>query len=240
MPQDTVDLESRKTIRSFVLRQGRITKAQQLAFENYWQHYGIDFTGELLNIENIFQNNNKQIIVEIGFGNGKSLAQMAFENPNTNYIGVEVHGPGVGSLLIEIDRLKLTNIKCFHHDAIEIFNIMLPDNCINGLQLFFPDPWPKKKHHKRRIVKPEFLDLVLLKLVDTGRFHMATDWWPYAEDAMEVLTDYKGLQNEMDKGEFSPRPKFRPKTKFEERGENLGHGVWDLIFQKDLSYKEKV
>ena len=233
-PEEINELKNKKTIRSFVLRQGRMTKAQQLAFENSWQQYGIDYSGELINLNDCFENSNQKTIVEVGFGNGKSLAQMAYENPKTNYLGIEVHGPGVGSLLIEIERLQLKNIKCFHHDAIEVFTTMLPDNSINGLQLFFPDPWPKKKHHKRRIVKPEFLDLILTKFVDEGRFHMATDWWPYAEDAMEVLSAYKGLRNEIGEGKFAPRPIFRPKTKFEARGENLGHGVWDLMFQKEV------
>lgn len=229
---EETQIKNRKSIRSFVLRQGRMTKAQQHAFEKSWDCFGLEFTGSLLNLQTCFQNNNTQIVVEIGFGNGKSLAQMAYDNPNINYIGIEVHGPGVGSLLIEIERLKLTNIKCFHHDAIEVFSAMLPDNSLSGLQLFFPDPWPKKKHHKRRIVKLEFLALVYEKFVDGGRFHMATDWLPYAEDAMEVLTSYKGLKNEFGENSYAPRPSFRPKTKFEERGEKLGHGVWDLMFIK--------
>lgn len=224
--------EHRKGIRSFVLRQGRITKAQELAFENSWPKYGLEYTAQLIDINTCFNNDNTKFMVEIGFGNGKSLAQMAQENPSINYIGIEVHGPGVGAILMEIERLQLNNLKCFQHDAIEVLENMIPNDSLNGLQLFFPDPWPKKKHHKRRIVKPDFLDLILKKFKESARFHMATDWQPYAEDAMEVLSEHQGLRNEFGVGEYAPRPEFRPKTKFEQRGENLGHGVWDLMFLK--------
>jgi len=148
---------NQKSIRSFVLRQGRITKAQEQAFKDNWPKYGLEYTGQMLNLNEYFDNSNEQTIVEIGFGNGKSLATMAFENPTVNYVGIEVHGPGVGALLMEIERLQLNNLKCLHHDAIEVLTNMLPDDSINGLQLFFPDPWPKKKHHKRRIVKQKLL-----------------------------------------------------------------------------------
>lgn len=227
--------EHRKPIRSFVLRQGRITKAQILAFEKNWPKYGLEYTGQVIDINSCFENNNADLIVEIGFGNGKSLAKMAQENPSVNYLGIEVHGPGVGAMLMEIENLQLNNIKCFQHDAIDVLNNMLPDNSLSGLQLFFPDPWPKKKHHKRRIVKSEFLDLLLKKFKNNARFHMATDWQAYAEDAMEVLSAHKGLYNEFGEGKYAPRPEHRPKTKFEQRGENLGHGVWDLMFLKTSS-----
>lgn len=222
----------RKGIRSFVLRQGRMTKAQEVAFEKMWPLAGLDYQETEIDLAKAFDNDNEQFIVEIGFGNGKSLAEMAASSPNINYLGIEVHTPGVGSLLMEVEQLKLNNLKCIRHDAIEVLENMLPKNSLNGVQLFFPDPWPKKKHHKRRIVKPEFLDLILRCLKQGGRFHMATDWWPYAEDAMEVITAYTSFENESGSGKFSQRPEFRPRTKFEARGENLGHGVWDLMFKK--------
>lgn len=225
-------VENRRSIRSFVLRQGRMTKAQQLAFETQWEKSGIDFKQENVDIKKIFNNDNQELIVEIGFGNGKSLAQMALENPHKNYLGIEVHKPGVGALLIEVEKNQLTNVKCINHDAIEVLKHMMLDNSIDAVQLFFPDPWPKKKHRKRRIVKQDFLNLLTQKLKSKGYFHMATDWQPYAEDAMEVLGSYNGLLNRAGKNNFSPKPEFRPKTKFEQRGENLGHGVWDLIFDK--------
>ncbi len=233
-PQDSnsEQVSHRKGIRSYVLRQGRMTKAQELAFESAWPKFGIDYQNQTLDMKETFDAPEQPLVLEIGFGNGKSLADMAEENPELNYLGVEVHGPGVGSLLMEIESRSLSNLRCMRHDAIEVLQNMLPEQSLETVQLFFPDPWPKKKHHKRRIVKKEFLGLVTSRLKSGGRFHMATDWWPYAEDAMEVLSAYEGLSNTMGEGQFSERPVHRPKTKFETRGENLGHGVWDLIFQK--------
>ena len=227
MPNES---DNKRSIRSFVLRQGRMTKAQQQAFENNWQHYGIEYSEAVLDLGSHFSNPEQELVLEIGFGNGKSLAEMAQQSPEKNFIGIEVHGPGVGALLIEIEQRSLKNIKCIQHDAIEVLTHMIADNSVNAVQLFFPDPWPKKKHHKRRIVKNEFLNLLHQKLAANGRFHMATDWWPYAEDAMEVLSAYPNFINEYGETTFSKRPEFRPKTKFEERGERLGHGVWDLMF----------
>jgi tRNA (guanine-N7-)-methyltransferase len=224
--------ENKKSIRSFVLRQGRMTKGQQAAFDNSWQQYGIDYTDTVIDIAKQYKNHENPLIVEIGFGNGKSLIEMAQSFPDKNYLGIEVHKPGVGALLIEVERLSLENLKCIHHDAVEVLTDMFSDESIDAIQLFFPDPWPKKKHHKRRIVQKDFLSLLTKKLKPSAYFHMATDWQPYAEDAMEVLSAYPGLKNTQADMGFSPRPDFRPKTKFEARGESLGHGVWDLIFEK--------
>jgi len=222
----------RKGIRSFVLRQGRMTKAQELAYEKIWPIAGIEYQKAELNLNNLFDNDNVRCVVEIGFGNGKSLAQMACDSSETNYIGIEVHTPGVGSLLMEVEKHTLNNLKCIRHDAIEVLQNMLPLDGLDGVQLFFPDPWHKKKHHKRRIVNKEFLDLILQRLKTGGRFHMATDWQPYAEEALELINNHEGFANELDDLGFSTRPEFRPVTKFETRGENLGHGVWDLLFIK--------
>lgn len=223
---------TKRSIRSFVLRQGRMTQGQHQALDKYWNNYGVDFSERLVDLDKLFSNNNEKLVLEIGFGNGKSLAEMAWNHPDINYVGIEVHKPGVGALLMEIERLQLTNLRCIHHDAIEVLEHMIADNCLDTVQLFFPDPWPKKKHHKRRIVNKGFLDLVTAKLKSNGCFLMATDWWPYAEDAMELLMEFRGLKNHADGKKFSQRPASRPKTKFEQRGEKLGHGVWDLVFVK--------
>jgi len=172
------------------------------------------------------------IIVEIGFGNGDSLAKMAAANPDTDYIGIEVHRPGVGHLMMLLDLQGLTNVRIYCHDAIDILEHKLPDASLTGVHLFFPDPWPKKKHHKRRIVRPSFITLLLKKLKVGGYFHAATDWENYAENMLEVLSADAGLLNSSETGDYCPRPEYRPLTKFEQRGLRLGHGVWDLIFTK--------
>ncbi len=223
-----------RTVRSFVLRQGRMTKAQEQALEQLWPKFGLEFKKEALNFSALFENHAAKLIVEIGFGNGKSLAQMAANAPDKNFIGIEVHKPGVGALLMEIEKLQLSNLRCINHDALEVFEHMFPDNSIDGINLFFPDPWPKKRHHKRRIVKTEFLNLLAKKMKVGARFHMATDWQAYAEDAMEVLSTFDAFENESVSGQFSEKPDYRPKTRFEQRGENLGHGVWDLLFRRSV------
>ncbi len=219
-----------RPIRSFVLRQGRLTPGQQRAFDTLWPLYGIEYTTEILNLTNLFGNDNPTF-VEIGFGNGESLAQMAAANPQQNYLGIEVHGPGVGHLLIKIEELGLTNIRIMKHDAIEVLNNCLADASLQGLFLFFPDPWHKKRHHKRRILNPEFLTHLYRVIKPGGFFHAATDWEDYAVQMMEVLSEAsKQFQNSAGKGNYTPRPAYRPLTKFEQRGHRLGHGVWDLIF----------
>lgn len=221
-----------RKVRSFVLRQGRSTRAQDYALEKLWPIFGLECDQNLLDYSALFNNPQAKLILEIGFGNGHSLAQMANENPQNNYIGIEVHRPGVGALLNEIQRFGLSNIRCFHHDAIEVLKKNIPDNSFDCIQLFFPDPWPKTKHYKRRLVKSEFLDLLARKLKKDGVFHMATDWQDYARDAMKVLTAHQQFENTEPGLNFSFRPETRPKTRFEKRGENLGHDVFDLIFKK--------
>jgi tRNA (guanine-N7-)-methyltransferase len=221
-----------RKIRSFVLRQGRSTRGQDYALENLWPIFGLVCDESQLDYSTIFKNPQAKLILEIGFGNGHSLAQMAKENPENNYIGIEVHRPGVGALLNEIERLGLTNIRCFHHDAIEVLKKNIPDNSLDAIQLFFPDPWPKTKHYKRRLVKSEFLDLLATKIKKGGVFHMATDWQDYAKDAMKILIAHQQFENTQQGMGYSPRPEGRPKTRFEQRGEDLGHGVFDLIFKK--------
>lgn len=223
------ELKKRK-IRSFVLRQGRMTTSQQQALENHWSTYGLDPT-KPLDIKEAF-GRNSDTVLEIGFGNGASLAQMAEAQPELNFIGIEVHTPGVGHLLIEIQKRGLTNIRIYEHDAIEVLDNCIADASLNKVQLFFPDPWHKKRHHKRRIVKTEFADTLHRKLQANGLWHIATDWEDYAEHCLEVLEPYPHFENIAGEEKFVPRPDTRPLTKFEKRGHRLGHGVWDLMYKK--------
>jgi tRNA (guanine-N7-)-methyltransferase len=218
-----------RTIRSYVLREGRLTTGQQHAFATLWPKWGIDFDpSHPLVPQQIFGNDNP-VVMEIGFGNGESLAHYARHHPQTNYLGVEVHGPGVGHLLIRIDELGLINLRLLKHDAIEVLHVM-PDACLQGIMLFFPDPWHKKRHHKRRILKPEFVSELARVIRPGGFFHAATDWENYSEQMMEVLSASPDFSNSAGAGKFSARPDERPLTKFEQRGQRLGHGVWDLVF----------
>ncbi len=217
-------------IRSFIRRQGRLTPGQEVALDQHWSQYGLE--PELdYDFSQVF-GRQAPLIVEIGFGNGDSLAKMAAANPDHDYIGIEVHKPGVGHLLILLHEQGLTNVRVYCHDAIEILEQKIPDHSLAGLHLFFPDPWHKKKHHKRRIVRPSFVDLLNKKLQVGGYFHAATDWQHYAESMLEVLSASEGLKNTSLTQDYCERPDYRPLTKFEQRGLRLGHGVWDLIFSK--------
>ena len=220
-----------RRIRSFVKREGRLTPGQQRAIDNLWSSFGVDLENHQLNLQALFGNDHP-ITLEIGFGNGESLITMAKAEPNRNFIGIEVHRPGVGRLLHRIDEEGLTNIRCLNDDAVEVLEQMIPDNSLDRLQLFFPDPWHKKRHHKRRIVSDKWVQLVQRKLIQGGILHMATDWEHYAESTLEVMSEAEGYQNLADDNHYVPRPDSRPLTKFEERGHRLGHGVWDLMFQK--------
>lgn len=217
-------------IRSFIRRQGRATAGQKQALESHWDKYCLspqaDFETRLA------FGRQAPLIVEIGFGNGDSLAAMAEAHPEINYLGIEVHRPGVGHLIMLLEQRGITNVRIFHHDAIEILEQKIPDHSLAGLHLFFPDPWHKRRHHKRRIVRPSFLDLLNKKLAVDGYFHAATDWQDYAKEMLKTLSADSDLKNTSPTGDYCPRPEYRPLTKFENRGLNLGHGVWDLIFSK--------
>jgi len=226
------DDKRQRAIRSFVLRQGRLTKGQERAFELSWPTLGIDYAAKPLDWSVVFGNENP-VHIEIGFGNGESLAEMARQNPDRNYLGIEVHGPGVGHLLMRLEAFECTNVRVCQHDAIEVLRDMVPDHSLRGLYLFFPDPWHKKKHHKRRIVQRSFLELLHNKLAADGFFHAATDWEPYAEHMLEVLNESADLFSNTATNDFVERPEERPLTKFEQRGIRLGHGVWDLIFKRN-------
>ncbi|MCF6767427.1 tRNA (guanosine(46)-N7)-methyltransferase TrmB [Thiotrichales bacterium 19S11-10] len=226
-----IDISERplRTVKSFVKRQGRLTKAQARALEKLSGLYMIDFQNKLANLSSFYAN-DQPVVIEIGFGMGDSLVQMAKENQGINYLGIEVHEPGVGNILNLIDHYQLENLKVINHDAVDVIKEMIKDQSVLGFQIFFPDPWHKKRHHKRRLIQPEFVDLISSKLKQGGFIHCATDWQHYAEHMLEVLLLNKLIKNQHDS--YAPRPKSRPLTKFEKRGERLSHGVWDLIFYK--------
>tara|TARA_R110002111_G_scaffold27913_9_gene59958 strand:- start:5088 stop:5777 length:690 start_codon:yes stop_codon:yes gene_type:complete len=217
-----------RRIRSFVKREGRLTPGQDAALKTGWPVYGLS-TEKPLDLSTVFSN-DRPTTLEIGFGNGESLATMAEANPERNFIGIEVHRPGVGHLLRLIQEKELRNIRLFDTDAIDVLQLAIADHSLDCVQLFFPDPWHKKRHHKRRIVQTAFLDLIHSKLQPGGCFHAATDWQPYAEHILDTLNAHPGFINNATDG-YSKRPENRPLTKFENRGLRLGHGVWDMIFR---------
>lgn len=224
-----------KPIRSFVKREGRMTKAQSSALSELMPVYGIQTPDQPVDLDALFPRKAPRYI-EIGFGMGASLLQMAQSHPDRDYIGIEVHRPGVGSTLQKLHELDLTNLKLINDDAVEVLKQTIPANSIDGIYLFFPDPWHKTKHKKRRILQPDFVQLVHRTLKTDGLFHMATDWKDYARQMMRILSDAPGFTNAVDAGEFSNRGD-RPETKYERRGQRLGHGVWDLEFMKSKSPK---
>lgn len=233
-PQDDELQENKylRRIRSFVLREGRLTKGQQRSLDLFWPTMGLEHQAIPYDMKAVF-GREADLVLEIGFGMGKSLVQMAKAAPDKDFIGIEVHKPGVGACLGEAETEGIKNLRVFEHDAIEILNDSIADNSLSTVQLFFPDPWHKKRHHKRRIVQAEFAQLLRRKLKVGGVFHMATDWENYAEHMLEVMKVAEGYSNLSATNDYVPRPEHRPLTKFENRGVNLGHGVWDLMFRKE-------
>ena len=221
--------ESHHRIRSYIQRLGRATAGQANAIETKWSKYCLN-PEQKYDYSKVFER-EAPLIVEIGFGNGSSLAAMAEINPENNYLGIEVHRPGIGHLMLLLEQKGITNVRIYHHDAIEILEQKIKDNSLAGVHLFFPDPWQKRKHHKRRIVRPDFIDLLSKKLLPGGYFHTATDCEHYAKAMLAILTASSKLINSSPDNGFCERPKYRPLTKFENRGLRLGHGVWDLIFK---------
>jgi len=219
-----------RRIRSFVLRQGRLTKAQERALQTGWPKFGIDYTENLLDLNQIFSRKDSKKVLEIGFGMGESTAKIAQTLPDYDFLAVEVHTPGVGSLLKLIQEQALSNVRIIQHDAVDVLQYMLPDNCLDGVHIFFPDPWHKKRHHKRRLIQRGFVELICTKLKTGGYLHVATDWQEYAEWVLEVLSGELKIKNTAK--DFAEKPSYRPLTKFESRGINLGHGVWDMVFLK--------
>ncbi|MBQ4849165.1 tRNA (guanosine(46)-N7)-methyltransferase TrmB [Pseudoalteromonas sp. MMG012] len=220
-----------RRIRSFVKREGRLTKGQAAAIEKCWPTIGLEHSQGLLDLSEVFGNDN-DVVLEIGFGMGKSLVEMAKNAPHLNFIGIEVHKPGVGACLMEADEAGITNLRVFEHDAVEVLADCIKDASLTTMQLFFPDPWHKKRHHKRRIVQLEFVESLRSKLKVSGVFHMATDWENYAEHMLEIMNAAPGYENLSKTSDYIPRPDNRPLTKFEQRGHRLGHGVWDLMFKR--------
>ncbi len=218
-----------RPIRSFVLRQGRISTAQQRAYDTLLPKYGVAYAPGPLDFTAHF-GRTAPVILEIGFGMGETTAAIAAAQPEHNFLAIEVHTPGVGSLLKQLDADGLTNVRVIQHDAVEVLRTMIPDASLAGCHLYFPDPWPKKRHHKRRLVQPPFLSLLAARLAPGAYFHAATDWREYADWMLEALRGEPLLENTA--ADFAPRPPWRPQTKFETRGLRLGHGVWDLLFRR--------
>ncbi|WP_193075016.1 tRNA (guanosine(46)-N7)-methyltransferase TrmB [Pseudomonas sp. FME51] len=223
--------QPRRTIRSFVMRAGRMTEGQQRGVEKGWPQFGLSLADGALDLDAVFGRQAPRTL-EIGFGMGHSLLEMAQAAPEQDFIGIEVHRPGVGALLNGALNAGVQNLRVYDCDAIEVLNQAIPDGSLDRLLLFFPDPWHKKKHNKRRIVQPAFAEVVRRKLKIGGVLHMATDWEHYAEQMLEVMSVAPGYRNQAADGTFVPRPDERPITKFEKRGERLGHGVWDLKFER--------
>lgn len=219
-------------IRSFVRRQGRMSPSQKMALDKLWESYGIDYERIPSQLELAFPSQQHPLVLEIGFGMGHSLLEMADQKPNHNFIGIEVHQPGVACLLKGLNKQQAQNVRVICHDAVEVLENKVASNSLAGVQIYFPDPWPKKRHHKRRLIQDKFVTLLIEKMQVGGYLHLATDWQDYALQMMEVLSAQSALENTAGVGQYAQRPSWRPITKFETRGQGLGHGVWDLLFIK--------
>ena len=235
-PEDTPVLDADKEalkgrrIRSFVLRQGRVTKGQAHALEVGLPKFGIDYSPEIIDLNAKFNRTDSKKILEIGFGMGETTAKIAQTLPECDFLAAEVHTPGVGALLKLIEESALTNIRIIQHDVVDVLQNMLADASLDGVHIFFPDPWHKARHHKRRLIQAGFVKLLCSKLKTGGYLHVATDWQEYAEWVMEVLNAEPMLQNTAES--YAEKPSYRPLTKFENRGIKLGHGVWDMVFKR--------
>lgn len=225
------DPQHRRLIRSFVLREGRLTKGQQHALDTHWKDFGIDFSREAIQLEHIFHRRAPKIL-DIGSGMGDSTLQLAGLHPENDYIAIEVHRPGVGGLIRQAAERSLNNIRVINHDVMEVLRYQLRGPCLDEVYIFFPDPWPKKRHHKRRLINPPFLDLLIERLKPNARLYIATDWEDLAEHVLKVCDNNPGLLNLANAGNACPRPEWRPLTKFEKRGQKLTHPVWDFIYGK--------
>lgn len=228
-PDNAADSGQRRGIKSFVLRQGHMTAAQQRAIDDNWAQFGLDFQAAAVDLNAAFGRDNPKIL-EIGFGMGTATAEIARRLPEKDFLAIDVHGPGVGNLLKLIAENQITNIRVMRHDAVEVVESMLGEGSLDGIHIFFPDPWHKKRHNKRRLIQAPFVAKLLPKLKSGGYIHLATDWQEYAEQMLEVLSGFAELQNTA--ADYAPTPSYRPETKFEARGKRLGHGVWDLVFEK--------
>ncbi|MDO5070707.1 MAG: tRNA (guanosine(46)-N7)-methyltransferase TrmB [Neisseria zoodegmatis] len=221
--------QHKRSIRSFVLRQGHMTAAQQRAIDTMWPQFGVDYQTAAVDLNQIFGRDNPKVL-EIGFGMGTATVEIAKRLPEKDFLAIDVHGPGVGNILKLIEEEQVGNIRVMRHDAVEVVENMLADDSLDGIHIFFPDPWHKKRHNKRRLVQTPFVAKLLPKLKKGGYIHMATDWEEYAVQMLEVLSGFDSLSNTAE--DYAPTPEYRPETKFEARGKRLGHGVWDLVFVK--------
>ena len=226
-----VETDRRRGVRSYVLRAGRVTEGQQRALDELWPVYGLPAGASMLDFAALFGNENP-VIMEIGFGNGEATWRMAQAQPGENFLGVEVHRPGVGRLLLKIEEHGLENIRIACEDAVELLRDRIPETSLDGVRIYFPDPWPKKRHHKRRMIQSLFVALLASRMKPGGVLHLATDWAPYAEHMLEVLCAAPEFENLSPDGAYCPKPEWRPPTKYEQRGERLGHRVSDLVFRR--------
>jgi tRNA (guanine-N7-)-methyltransferase len=216
-------------VRSFVLRQGRMSPAQSRALTELWPRYGVDYAAKPLDFTSVF-GRHAGVVLEIGFGMGETTANIAVAHPGLDFVGVEVHAPGVGALLGRLDAQRLTNVRVIRHDAVEVVRDMIAPGSLAAVHVFFPDPWPKKRHHKRRLLTPAFVHALAERLAPGGQLHAATDWEDYAQEMLATLGAEPLLRNTAEG--FAPRPQARPLTKFEARGQRLGHPVFDLVFER--------
>jgi len=221
----------RRRVRSFVLRAGRLTAGQRRALDELWAVYGLTESDDRQDLATLF-GNHRPVIMEIGFGNGDATWQMAVSHPEENYLAVEVHRPGVGQLLLKLEEHEIRNVRIACQDAVELLREDIPAASLAGVRIYFPDPWPKKRHHKRRIVQTAFIGLLAEKMQAGGILHMATDWEPYADHMLDVLNNHPDFENISPHGGCVAKPDWRPVTKYEKRGERLGHGVFDLVFRR--------
>lgn len=231
MTEDHDDTHHLRRIRSFVLREGRMTPAQQRAFETHWARFGIDYSGKTQDLDAHFGRRAPHVL-EIGFGNGEALAWASEHDLARDYIGVEVHGPGVGRLMNALAARDAGNVRLYKHDAVEVLENEIAPGSLAEVRLWFPDPWHKKRHNKRRIVQPAFVALLATRMAPDGLLHLATDWEPYAQHMLEVMEAAPDWRNELGPGQFAEKPACRIETHFERRGLKLGHGVWDLLYRR--------
>jgi tRNA (guanine-N7-)-methyltransferase len=229
VPHDNDSAGRSRPIRSYVRRAGRLTSSQRRALDDLWPDYGIEFAPQLLDLDSIF-NRAAPRVLEIGFGNGESLVQLAIDDPASDFLGVDVHDPGIGHCLISAHDARVTNLRLISHDAIDVLEMQIPHASLSRINLYFPDPWPKKRHHKRRIVQPEFLTLCAARLGSNGSLHIATDWANYAEHIDETLGEFSGFECTERREHDGDQPLDRAATKFERRGVRHGHRIWDWRF----------
>ena len=224
-------MHAQRRIKSYVLRAGRVTPAQERALQDLWPTFGFGFDGRMLDLDRVYGRSAPRCL-EIGFGAGEVIGALAQAHPENDYLGVEVHRPGVGRLLLRAQEARLSNLRVVCHDAVEVLREGIPDLSFDEILIFFPDPWHKKRHHKRRLIDATFVELLAAKLRAAGVLRLATDWQEYAEQMLAVCNACAGLVSQSPDGTYVSRPGFRPPTRFERRGERLGHGVWDLAYVK--------